>query len=165
MSSSILVRRDSANLPAVFLLDTLDIDRGEISVWDAEPTHQPRPVPLSFYRQTRPTSDADESVLVRAFQDTFSPPGGIVLRRRLWKVSPDHANYVAPAKPVQPVTQSLAKPLNTVQQEPPKPHIVAKDVRAVTEMYDKAAIIEKMTAAFANSFAKAVSEAVREAMK
>ena len=172
-ASSILVRRDRSNLPAIFLLDSLDVSKGQISVWHGDPSEQPHVADLSYYRATAPTSDADEASLIDAYRKAFNPPGGIVLRRRLFKVNPDHPSYVPPAKQAEkpaPVTLVNSQGNKSAQQRESSPQEASKHpVQAAQHSplgdIEKVLLVERITHAFATSFAKAMSEAITTALK
>ena len=102
---SIICRSDSARNHVVFLLDTLDTTKDTISVWRNYGDAKLDTVTLEYYRTTLPLSDSEETTLVRKFTDVFKITEGVILRRRLYKVSPsfagaqDGSNHLAaPAK-------------------------------------------------------------------
>ena len=85
---SIICRADSARNHIVFLLDTLDTTKDTISVWRNYGDAKLDTVTLEYYRTTLPLSDSEETTLVRKFTDVFKITEGVILRRRLYKVSP-----------------------------------------------------------------------------
>lgn len=83
---SIIARVDSTNRPVVFLLDTLDSDKGMIKAWRNMETKNIDLVSMDYYKTTRALSDTDEAALARKYSDKFAIKDGIILRRRLyWK--------------------------------------------------------------------------------
>lgn len=174
-STSVLVRRDQANQPAIFLLDTLNTKSETIEVWGGD-DQPPREVSLTYYKNSRPTTDADEEALVTKFRQKFNPPAGIILRRRLFKVSPS-----AGGSEVLPTTSFVEKAHaafvdsaenKAAQQRESSPEAAKEAAKKETtnaqgglQQLEKLALAERITSVYAAHFAKAIQEAYKEAMK
>lgn len=82
----LICRFDSTSRPVVFLLDTLNSEKGTIQAWRNMDTKNIDSVSMDYYKTTRALSDTDEAALARKYSDKFNIKDGIILRRRLyWK--------------------------------------------------------------------------------
>ena len=83
---SIIARVDSTNQPVVFLLDTLNSEKGTIKAWRNMDEKAVSEMTMDYYKTTRALSDTDEAMLARKYSAKFNVKDGIILRRRLyWK--------------------------------------------------------------------------------
>jgi hypothetical protein len=85
---SIICRQDSTRNQVVFLLDTLNNDKQTLDVWKGD-GKKIESTTVDFYRTTRSLSDQDETTLANKFVGQFDIKDGIILRRRLYKISPN----------------------------------------------------------------------------
>jgi hypothetical protein len=171
MSSSILARVTLANEPAVFLLDSLNTVTNEIKLWNVN-DDEPRTVDLSAYRNTRPASDAQEAQMVEAYRAKFQPPGGIILRRRLFKENPSTTGkHIVPKE--QPTTVPFvdSKENKDAHKREASPEAAKEahknDVvqQVGLQQWEKMLLAEQITNHFAVAFAQAREHAIREIMK
>lgn len=100
---SIICRTDSTKTPVVFLLDTLDSDKGTINIWiDFESNNEVEST-LEYYKSTKAMTDLEETALAKKFVEKFGVKDGILLRRRLYWKAPDsaaNANHMHDPEPV-----------------------------------------------------------------
>lgn len=81
----LIVREDLLGHHVVFLANTLDREKGQLSYWDLKKGSKPTPVSTAFYRSTRPVKDRD---LVNKIVEQYSKEFGaksVILRERLIK--------------------------------------------------------------------------------
>ena len=174
MSSSILARVTLANEPAVFLLDSLNTLENTIQLWNVN-DEAPRTVDLSAYRNTRPASDAQEAQMVEAYRARFSPPGGIILRRRLFKENPSTTGkHIVPKE--QPTTVPFvdSKENKDAQKRESSPEAAKEAATKLAQVshqqvglqqWEKMLLAEKITNHFAVAFAKAREDMISDLMK
>lgn len=147
----IIVRANGVT-PAVFLLDSLDLNTSTIKVWNAGDNEPLRTVNLDYYRTSRPLQAADESAIIAKYLKVFSPTGGVTLRRRLFK---DASKAYGAIHPREGASEPVSDPVSQFEQ-----HL--KEAGAV-QTFDKAAYVAKVMDALAKAFVAAMQEAAKEA--
>jgi len=166
---SIIIRTTPDNRPAVFMLDSLDTTRGIISMWAAN-GEEPRTVDLSVYRSTKPVGEILESEIVEKYRQRFQPAGGVVVRSRLYKVSPQKGGPEVVPKEQPSKHNVLESEGNKAAQkresspEAVKEHAQQAQPNPLADI-EKILLVERITHAFATSFAKSMSEAMSEVLK
>lgn len=159
---SILTRATLSGQPVVFLLDTLNMEKGSISMWPVNEA-EPHTVNLDTYRNTRPVPDALEEQMINQYQQKFQPKGGVILRKRLYKdreqaarmATASHASVNVPHEPILHSVSNLHQ-----QQREASPEAATKP-RMTLEQWDKAAFVDRVM----NAFTVALGAALKEAMK
>lgn len=137
----VIIRSLKDGTKAVFILNSLDHKKGIIEMWPhGSNSNETYTVKLDAYHDSIGVTDTEEKQVADDFTKINNIHFGLVLRKRLWKVSPDHPSVAKPA-------------VNALRRSTdPKP----EQVKA-PEVFDKEAFVEKMILA--------VTVALREAIK
>lgn len=165
MSTSIITRRTFGNQAAVFLLDSLNIPAQTIQMWNPETNDEPQVVSLDSYRNTKPTSDADEEFMVRRFTEHFKPSNGVILRRRLYKDKDKAAQIATSSHTSVPVLHSVSNLQAQQRESSPQAAAEAAKPRLTMQEWEKRVLVESMINAATKAFAASMQAIMAEAMK
>lgn len=138
----IIIRMLKDNSKVVFILNSLSMKTETIQMWpsDASST-ETFTVSLDVYKTSQSCSEADEAAIMDKFAKMNNISFGLVLRKRLFKISPNHPSLAKPATDTLRRADDM-KPEEVTTAQPP---------------FDQEAFIEKIILA--------VSAALREAIK
>lgn len=135
----IIIRQLKDGSKCVFILDTLDLEQNTISMWpvDSNSTETFK-VALDAYRSSTGVTDTEETRIMEQFAQMNNIQFGLVLRKRLFKVNPAHV-------------KAHEEAINNMRRR-------STDTQPAEATLDKEALVEKLTKAFATSFALALKE-------
>ena len=140
----IIIRQLKDNSKCVFILDSLNLEQNTINMWPADSNStETFKVSLDAYKISTGVTDSEETRIMEQFATMNNIQFGLVLRKRLFKVNPNHV------KAHEEVMQNM--------REPQVWHRRATDVPA-PKPFDKEAFAEMLMKSFAVALAEAMKD-------
>lgn len=132
----IIIRELKDGTKCVFILNSLDMEKQTLEMWPANSnSNETYTVSKEAYDSSKSVPDADETIIMDQFAKINNITYGLVLRKRLFKVSPHH--------------HSVAKLATSTLRR-------ATDIKP--ETFDKEAFIEKMILAVSTALREAIKD-------